>query len=91
MGFFLRLFLFNFNIVKLSCKVLNNYQSFEEIYKTVRTQYYLRNKKVPARLHLYLRLESTNHQEIGEITSPSNLQEIYANRISLAQCIQKVS
>ena len=29
--------------------------------------YYLRNKKVSTRLHVYLRLESTNHQKIGEI------------------------
>ena len=29
--------------------------------------YYLRNKKVSARLHVYLRVESTNHQKIGEI------------------------
>ena len=29
--------------------------------------YYLRNKKVSTRLHVYLRLESMNHQKIGEI------------------------
>ena len=28
--------------------------------------YYLRNKKVSARLHVYLRLDSRNHQRIGD-------------------------
>ena len=30
-------------------------------------KYYLRNKKVSARLQVYFRVESTNHQKIGEI------------------------
>ena len=30
-------------------------------------EYYLRKKNLPARLHVYLRLESTNHKKIGEI------------------------
>ena len=29
--------------------------------------YYLRNEKIPLHLHVYLRLESTNHQKIGDI------------------------
>ena len=30
-------------------------------------KYYLGKKNLPARLHVYLRLESTNHKKIGEI------------------------
>ena len=44
-----------------------NVLTFTYIIPCWRSIYYLRNKKVSERLHLYLRLESTNHKEIGEI------------------------
>ena len=50
--------------------------------------YYLRNKKVSTRLHVYLRLGSMNHQKNWlDYQSPSNLQANNANCITLTQCI----
>ena len=42
-----------------------------------------RNKKVSARLRVYLRLESTNHQKIGEIIEALQIHKSLTQTASL--------
>ena len=63
-----KLFCFSQNCLTNAKSATTSLECQEVIFFNSSENTILKNKKISARLHVYLRLESTNHQKIREIT-----------------------
>ena len=57
-----------FYFISLATKLVQQFENYGHLKtKKENVSYYLANKNLPAHLHVYLSLESSNHKKIGEI------------------------